>query len=449
MSDNIDFANIVLAINYSIFHIQYSITFIMKKALILGKGISGEGASAALKSLGYQTRIFDDSEKTPLPKLTGISLVILSPGVPPSHPIAESARQKKIDIMGELELGYRLCRCPIVAITGTNGKTTVTNLLHRILANRGLKTDAVGNVGKSLAGVSVKSDTYDVLVCETSSFQLETISSFAPEIAMITNISPDHLDRHGTMDEYAQVKLKIAQNQTEKNFLILSMDDIPVKYLEGFSPRSHVLFVSTNRVVAGAYLLEDKLYYFDEFICDRSSLRLKGNHNVSNALFAIAGARILGVDRAVIAETLADFEPDAHRLQFIGTYGGKRYYDDSKGTNINACLKACESMQGDTALILGGSDKGYNFERLFEELPKHITYITAIGETAEAIKTAGAKYARDVIVCESMEEAVECCAESETQNVLLSPATASYDMFKDYKERGRIFAGIVKALTAN
>jgi len=417
----------------------------MKKALILGKGISGTGASEALKSFGYETKIFDDSDKIPPPELTGVSIVILSPGIAPSHPLAEKARQKKIDVMGELELGYRLCRCPIVAVTGTNGKTTVTNLLHRIFANRGLKTDAVGNVGKSLAEVSVKSKDYDVLVCETSSFQLETVSSFAPEIAMITNISPDHLDRHGTMDEYARTKLKIAQNQTEKNFLILSMDDIPVKYLENFSPRSHVLFVSTKRVVAGAYLLDGKLYYFDEFICDRSSLRLQGNHNVSNALFAIAGARIMGIDRAVIASTFADFESDAHRLQFVGTYGGKRYYDDSKGTNIDACLKACESMQGETALILGGSDKGYNFEQLFEKLPQHITYITAIGETAEAVRIAGEKYAKTVIICKSMDEAVKNCAGSQAQNVLLSPATASYDLFKDYKERGQRFAEIAKS----
>ncbi|MCL2370449.1 MAG: UDP-N-acetylmuramoyl-L-alanine--D-glutamate ligase [Firmicutes bacterium] len=421
----------------------------MKKALILGKGISGSGAAEALQSLGYNTKIFDDSDGGKPPKLTGISIVVHSPGVPITHPTIQEAKQKNIDTMGELELGYRLCRCPLVAITGTNGKTTVTRLLHRILANRGLRTDAVGNVGKSLASASLKSNEYDVLVCETSSFQLESITSFAPEIAMITNISPDHLDRHGTMDEYAKTKLKIAQNQTEKNFLILSMDDIPIKYLEGFAPRSHVLFVSTKRVVAGAYLLDGKLYYFDEVICDRSNLKLQGDHNVSNALFAAAAARIMGVDRTVIAQTFADFELDDHRLQFIGTYGGKRYYDDSKGTNIDACLKACESMQGDTALILGGSDKGYDFGRLFDELPTHITYITAIGETATAIKSIGAIYAKEVIICDSLEEAVECCSNSDIQNVLLSPATASYDMFKDYKERGERFAEIVKNMGQN
>ena len=415
----------------------------MKKALILGKGISGLGAEKALKSLGYSSRFFDDADGDAMPDLADISLVIVSPGVAITHPIVTEARKRSIEAYGELELGYRLCRCPIIAVTGTNGKTTVTELINRILLKRGLRSDAVGNVGKSLAAAAMVSAEFDAYVCEVSSFQLESTVSFAPDIAMITNISPDHLDRHGTMEEYARTKLRIAASQTEKNFLILSADDIPIGYLKGFVPRSHVLFVSTRSVVAGAYMLDGKLYYFDEFICDRANLKAAGIHNVSNALFAAAAARIVGVERSVIASVFAEFDTGEHRLQDLGVFGGKRYFDDSKGTNIDACLKACGSMTGDTALILGGSGKGYDYSELFDKLPAHITYITAIGETAGELEAAGARYGRGVIVCPTLEDAVHKCAASSAANVLLSPASASFDMFRDYKERGERFAEIV------
>jgi len=414
----------------------------MKKALILGKGISGLGADKALRSLGYETAFYFDGGAPP--DLVDVSLVIVSPGISIAHPVIAVARSKSIDVYGEMELGYRLCRCPLIAVTGTNGKTTVTELINAILLKKGLKSDAVGNIGKSLSAAALDSGEFDMIVCEASSFMLESTISFAPDIAIITNITADHLDRHGTMEEYARAKMRITANQTEKNFLILSADGIPVEYVKDLESRAHVLFVSTKGVVAGAYQLDGKLYYFDEFICDRDSLKMTGEHNVSNALFGIAAARIMGVERSVITAVFAEFEPGKHRLQDIGVYGGKRYFDDSKGTNIDACLKACNSMRGDTALILGGSGKGYDYGELFANLPAHITYITAIGETADEI----AKHGRGVVICVSLEEAVHKCAAADVANVLLSPAAASFDMFTDYRERGNKFREIISSLRA-
>jgi len=418
----------------------------MKKALILGRGISGEGAKAALKSLGYSTQLYDDGDGLPPPTLSDKSVVIVSPGVSIRHPLVVEAKGLGIDTYGEIELGYRLSKCPLIAITGTNGKTTVTKLIDSIMHTKGLKSRAVGNCGVSLARVATDGEDYDVLVCEVSSFQIESTISFRPDIAMITNLSPDHLDRHGTMEDYALTKLRIAENQTDKNFLLLSADSIPVRYMRDFAPRSHVLFCSTKGVTAGSYMRDQKLYYFDEYICDRANLRLVGEHNVSNALFAIATARIMGIDKAIIAKALSEFVPDEHRLVDLGLVGGKRYFDDSKGTNIDACLKACQSMVGDTALILGGSSKGYDFGELLAGLPPSIVYITAIGQTADEIKLAGIKHNRAVTISATLNEAVERCHKADTVNVLLSPACASFDMFRDYSDRGNQFRQIVKKL---
>ena len=242
------------------------------------------------------------------------------------------------------------------------------------------------------------------------------------------------------MAEYARTKLRIAEKQTESDYLVLSADDIPLGLLQGFSPRAQVLYTSLRRRVNGAYLLDGNVYYGDEKICERDTIRLLGDHNVANVLTAICAARLSGVPNEVIVKVVSTFQTDAHRVQLVAHKGGKTYYNDSKGTNIAATLRACEAVPADVCLIAGGSDKGYAFDELFTGLPDSVTRILAIGQTAQGLAEAAARCGYgNLQTCETLLQAVMRAAAGREQTVLLSPAAASFDMFQNYEERGRIF----------
>jgi len=417
--------------------------------------------------------------------ISNYDLIVASPSVPLSHEIYRLAHEHGVEIYGEVELGARLFDGLLIGVTGTNGKTTVTRLIGNILSRAGIPALVCGNIGVSFAeavveGAEVKGqglgakkepvgarhalpqkevlaqdlgqgtpchygNGFSTAVVELSSFQLESIVTLKPDIAVITNITPDHLDRHGTFESYAAAKLNIVKNQTAADTLILSGDDISVDVLAGFCPASDVLYTSVRGKVRGAYLHDGTLYYMGEPVVKRSEICLKGDHNIANCLFAICAAKLRGVPNHIVAEVLAEFEPDDHRIKFVGCVDGKNYFNDSKGTNIGATLAAARAMNGATALILGGKDKGYEFDGLFANLPAFVAYIIALGETSGKICAAARRAGfSDIQTAPSLESAVKAAAATNAQNILLSPACSSFDIFAGYEERGRAFEEIVR-----
>ncbi len=412
-----------------------------KRVLIIGKGISGEGAKTALDGLGAECAFYEDTYTVNGNKA---DMIVVSPGISREHAVFGHAAENGIEIIGEAELGYRINKKPVIAITGTNGKTTVTELIGKILERAGHKVAVCGNIGNSFSLAAFRGG-YDYAVVEISSFQLETVKYFKPYIAVITNISPDHLDRHKTMGAYCAAKRKIAAKQTKEDYLVLSQDDIPLYALEDFMPQSSVMYTSVRGKMRGAYVTENKIYYMGEYVCDTDRVRMEGEHNLKNALSAVCAAKILNVKNKCIVSALTDFLPDAHRLNLVARKGGKNYYNDSKGTNIMASVCAAEYMSGDTCLIAGGSDKGYEYDELFTKLPPGVVRIAAVGETAAKIKRAADKYGfANIEVFDDFTKAFLWAKDGIEENVLLSPASASFDMFTSYSERGEAFERLVR-----
>lgn len=417
--------------------------FLNKRVLIVGDGVSGKGAFDALSGAAeceFFTEHFFDCPKT------NFDFIVVSPGIRKEHKIFDFAYDNNIPIFGEIELGYKLYSGKIIAVTGTNGKTTVTSLIGEILKNDQKSVSVCGNIGVSFSRCA-RFDSSDFAAVEVSSFQLESVTEFKPHIACILNITPDHLDRHKDMKEYTEAKLRIALNQDKDDYLILSQDDIPLSALENFYPKSRVLYTSVRGKVPGAYLSNGKIFFFDEYICDRDVVRMQGEHNIQNALFAVCVSKLNNVKNKTIIQTLSQFLPPNHRIVNLGVKCGKCFYNDSKGTNIAATLKAAASMPSSACLILGGSDKGYEFDELFKRMPKNIVHIFALGETSgKIIDAAKRNNFFEIEKVNSLEEAVKLSAVLDVENVLLSPACASFDMFKNYAERGEVFERAVMEL---
>ena len=416
----------------------------VRTVLIVGNGESGKSALAALEKEGCKCIVCDRNSR--LSESEHYDMAVVSPGVARSSKEFDYALKTADKVIGELELGFLLNGDrPVIAVTGTNGKTTVTELVGHILGGV-MKTAVCGNIGTPFSKCAFEGE-YDVAVVETSSFQLETVSTFRPHIACITNIDSDHLDRHGSVENYARLKLSIADNQTAKDFLVLSQDGIPSTFLKDFSPRSDVWYTALDRKVRGAYSLGGELMFMNERICAREDFAPIGDFNTANALSAICICRLAGVDSDTIASALRTFDTAPHRLKPVRTLGGRTYWDDSKGTNIAATLAACAAMKGDTLLILGGSDKGYGYDELFEKMSPKIKEIVLLGETADKIEESARRFGFGSLRrVDSLSEAVSYASEREVENVLLSPASASFDMFKNYEERGEAFIRAVKEL---
>ncbi len=416
-----------------------------RKVLIIGGGVSGNGAYEAVRALGGESVIYKDSDGGLIPD-AGFDLIVISPSIAKEHIIYKFAREKKIPLIGEIELGYKIFGGEIAAVTGTNGKTTTTALIGQMLKNDNKSVSVCGNIGVSFSKCAAL-EKADYAALEVSSFQLESIQDFKPKIACVLNLTPDHLDRHKNMEEYIRSKLNIASNQDESDYLILSQDDIPLISLENFHPAAQVLYTSVRGKVKGAYLMGGKIFFFDEYICDRDQIRLMGTHNVSNALAAICACKLLGVSNKAIIETLSTFDSPAHRIKNVGTYLGKTFYNDSKGTNIAATLKAVQTLSSDTCLILGGSDKGYEFDELFVNLPPTVKHVYVIGETADKIIAAAYRNRfYEIEKKNTLEETVFDSVMLSVDSVLLSPACASFDMFFNYADRGERFVKAVREL---
>ena len=393
--------------------------------------------------------------ENPVTLIAKADKVIISPGVPVDAPLVTAARKMNVPLIGELELGALFDKSKMVAITGTNGKTTTTTLLCEIFKNAGRIARTAGNIGIPYTRVAMEAKEEDVTVCEVSSFQLETIETFHPKVAAVLNITEDHLNRHGTMKEYIRLKMRVFENQTEQDIAVLNFDDAALQD-KAANIKSRVMWFSRKGVVPMGAFIEDGCIMCamggeTRKVVEIEQVRIPGPHNLENALAATCVATAMGVPAPVIRHTLRTFEGVEHRIEFVRVIDEITFINDSKGTNVDSTIKAVQTMQTSTAIILGGYDKHSDFAPLAEEIVKApaIEIAVLIGETAKQIKAAlEEKGFRNILCADSMESAIALARASlsGTGNVLLSPACASFDMFKDYEARGRAFKEIVMRL---
>ena len=444
-----------------------------KRVLIVGMARSGIAAAQLLCREGAQVTVNDMKPREAfgdkldvlnalpvtfrmgedgLDALKGQDILVISPGVPIDAPIVKAAKNQGVKVTGEMEMASTLVKGSLVAVTGTNGKTTTVSLLGAIFEAAGKVAHVCGNIGYPLSAAAMESKYDHVVVAEVSSFQLETTETFHPLSAAVLNVTEDHLNRHGTMEVYTGLKRHIFEAQDENDFAVLNYEDEACrKMAEGL--KSKVLFFSRlHEVEQGAFVRDGKIVVRigadEKNVCDAEELRIPGPHNLENALAAAAIAFSRGVPAPVIRHALRTFPGVEHRIEVTRELDGVRYINDSKGTNVDSTIKAVQSMKAPTAIILGGYDKHVSFDALADEIVKTplIQNCVLIGVTAPQIEKAlrNAGYTA-IHHAGSMQEAVEMCRSLSAPggNVLLSPACASFDMFEDYEQRGRIFKEIV------
>jgi UDP-N-acetylmuramoylalanine--D-glutamate ligase len=438
-----------------------------KRVTVVGLARSGVAAARALHGLGAVVTVTD---KKPSGQLTeqikalgsgGIrleagghpdrvflegDLIVLSPGVPKIAPIL-AAQRRGVKVISELELAWLLSDSPFIGITGTNGKSTVTTLVGLMMKKAGKKTLVAGNIGNALTEDPRLLRRQDWIVAELSSFQLEDIETFRPRVATILNITQDHLDRYHDIDEYAEAKARVFMNQQKEDFLVLNFDDPLVKALAKRSSATVVPFSRLLRFNPGACMLDGYLLFNGKRVCRAGEIRIKGVHNLENALAAAAMALCAGADRDAVAAVLREFPGLEHRLEFVRERNGVTYINDSKGTNVGAVVKSVEGFTQPVILIAGGLDKGSDFRPLFNLFRQKVKLLILIGKAAEKMaETLGT--ATETLFAKTLQDAVRTGAgrASPGDVVLLSPACASFDMFKDFENRGRQFKEAVMNL---
>ncbi len=449
--------------------------FLNKNVLVYGTGISGISAATLLETVQARVVLYDENTKNAkeqirqkLPKdskakiilgvlsedvIGTLDLVVLSPGVPTDIPLVEEFKTRNIPVWGEIELAYRLSKGRVVAITGTNGKTTTTTLVGKLMKNYFDSVFVVGNIGNPYteAALEMKEDT--VTVAEISSFQLETVDRFHPAVSAILNITPDHLNRHHTMECYIETKEKIACNQTKEDVCVLNYDDEVTRKFGERCSASVLYFSRLHTLEMGVYLEDDTFIYADGNtktpICKTTDLKVLGGHNHENVMAAIAMAVSMKVPMDVIRKTVMEFTAVEHRIEFVAEKNGVDYYNDSKGTNPDAAIKGIQAMNRKTVLIGGGYDKGSEYDEWIESFDGKVTHLVLLGATREKIAECARKHGfHKIMFADTMEEAVEICARlaNPGEAVLLSPACASWGMFDNYEQRGRIFKELVRKL---
>ena len=377
-------------------------------------------------------------------------LIVVSPGVPAKLPELELARARGIPVWSEIELAWRFLRGKLIAITGSNGKTTTTSLVAHILQTAGIPTLIGGNIGTPLLALVENSMDTTVTVAEISSFQLETTEKFRPEIGVLLNLTPDHLDRHASFDEYAQAKVRMFENQLERDIAILNADDPEITRRMPTKP--HIFWFSRQkRVAAGAFLRDEQIFFRNEgsevALARRDEISLRGEHNVENVLAACAAAYLAGADPAAIASGIKTFKGVEHRLEFVAEVSGVQFYNDSKATNVDAAVKAIEAFPGPLIVILGGKDKGSPYTPLRELLRERARLAILIGAAADKI----AEDLGDAVPLEragTLDRAVHLAMQTAQpgDTVLLAPACSSFDQFENYEQRGRTFKELVASL---
>lgn len=444
-----------------------------KKILVVGMGKSGMASVKVLKKLGAIVAIQDTKTEDELEpsfgrylenegicekyfrcipsQITDFDMIVLSPGVPTDLDWIRNAALANVEVVGEFELAYRLSKAEYVAITGTNGKTTTTTLVGDIFYAAGRRTSVVGNIGKAVISQAIDSNEGDWMVAEASSFQLETTKLFRPLVSAILNLTPDHLNRHKTLEAYGEAKARINMNQTSDDYLVYNYDDkATIKLVEKCKARL-VPFSRTKMLDYGAFVEDGKITIRDDEssyqLCGVDELKIIGNHNVENALAAAAISYFAGIDVETISETLRKFPGVEHRIEFSGTVDDVRYYNDSKGTNVDAAVTALKALKDNIILIAGGDGKGQDFTELTRAFEGHVKSLILLGRDAPIIE----KNARDVgfdniYNCKDMSACVAKARELAVSGdkVLLSPACASWDMYDNYEQRGNHFKSCVE-----
>lgn len=446
-----------------------------KKVLVFGSGKSGIGASDLLAKVGAFPVIYDGNAETDkdavvhktdgtysvtvyageLPKEVqdSLDLVVLSPGVPTDLPLVKSFYEQGLPVWGEVELAYRVGDGEVLAITGTNGKTTTTALLGKIMQDARESVFVVGNIGTPYTSKALEMKPNSVTVAEISSFQLETIDEFAPKVSAILNITEDHLNRHHTMEEYIRVKELITENQGTEDVCVLNYEDEVLReFGKHLTPRV-VYFSSGRKLDEGIYLDGNKIILKDGEkeieVVKTEDLKLLGKHNFENVMAAVAMAYYDGVSLDSIRKSICEFTAVAHRIEYVTEKKGVVYYNDSKGTNPDAAIKGIQAMNRPTLLIGGGYDKQSGYDEWIEAFDGKVRYLVLIGQTKEKIKEVAEKHGfHDIILCEDLKEAVKVCEEKAQPGdaVLLSPACASWGQFDNYEQRGDMFKEYVRNL---
>ncbi len=438
---------------------------------IIGMARSGLAAAKLAAKLGGQVLVSDSAEESKLleqiselrklsipfetdghsENLLGCDYLVLSPGVPLNIEILKKAQKKGIPIFSEIEFGYWVCKGTIIAVTGSNGKTTTTTLIGEIFKAAGYNTFVCGNIGLPFCEVADKIGKHDIAVVEISTFQLETIEDFKPHVAVILNLSPDHLDRHGSFNAYKALKYRIAENQTDTEFLVLNEEDKSLTTDNIKSGAERLLFTTRDKSEMKVFVSDNKLVSnFDsnkQNIIDINEILIQGPHNLQNAVAAVCVSSIFKIDSKVIKNVLSTFSGVEHRLEKIGQVAGVNFVNDSKATNVESVCYAIRSVAKPIYLIAGGRDKGAPYDKIAEIGKDKIKEIYAIGEAKEKIFEQLGKTI-PVHLIDSLENAVQFSFEKATPGgtVLLSPGCASFDMFKNYEHRGQIFKEAVASL---
>ena len=448
-----------------------------KKVVVVGTGVSGMGAVKLLSETSADITLYDGNDKAdrdeilkkipddcdlrliigemPDEVVKETDLLVISPGVPIDSDIVKLFEKENVPVWGEIELAYNFEKGTVFAITGTNGKTTTTTLVGEIMKKYNNQTFVVGNIGNSYTSEVLKTTKDSYTVAEISSFQLETIREFAPKGSAILNITPDHLNRHYTMENYAAVKESITKNQwkvREDDYCVLNYDDKVLREF-GKTIKNPVYFSRKEKPSKGAYLDGRIIRYFDGKddyeVMSVDDMHLFGNHNYENVMAAIAMTIEAGVPLNIIINVIKDFMGGGQRIEWGRDKEGVRYYNDSKGTNPDSSIKALEAMSRPTILIAGGYDKHSEFDEFIEAFDNKVKLMVLLGQTADKIEETAVRHGfTNIIKTDSLEKAVKICAENAVSGdvVLLSPACASWGMFKNYEERGKLFKEYVNSL---
>lgn len=444
-----------------------------KNVLVLGAGKSGSNAAKTLVELGAKVTLNDAKPASELPELAELSdlgvdviagghpqsiidatfdLLVKNPGIPYDNPVVQSAIEHKTKIITEVELAFQITDAEIIAVTGSNGKTTTTTMITKILNEERPKGHAyvAGNIGVPATMVAAKATADDTIVMELSSFMLLGIETLRPHVAVLTNIFENHLDYHKTRENYVNAKMRITLNQTPDDYFVVNYDKQEWRDLSERSAAQVVPFARTSEIMTGAYEQNGKLYYNQEFIMNADDIKVPGKQNVENALAAIAVAKILGKSNLAISNVLETFTGVRHRSQFVLEANGRRYYNDSKATDIEATQMALEGFNRPIVLLSGGLDRGYTFERLVPQFKEHVKAAVVFGETAElmtdALKQAGVTNIKKV---NDVKAAVPVAysLSDDGDIILLSPANASWDQYPNFEVRGDEFINAVETLT--
>ncbi len=430
---------------------------------VLGAGLSGTAAALLLQSKGARVTVLDSAEEKNLLKPTldnlrtqGVQVIsgtaadedsspyqmaVVSPGIDPTSRLARNFASRRIDIIGELEVGFQSCETPVIAVTGTNGKTTTTELLAQMLNACGQRTIACGNIGKPLSEVAREKKPFDVLTVEVSSFQLETIQTFRPSISLWLNFAPDHLDRYRSVADYRAAKLRIFENQTVDDVAVVNA----IEKIPGI--RSHTITFSAYSDQADFRLSEGTIICGGQAVLRLSETKLRGSHNIENLMATLAAGMTRGLSFTEMVPPLSKYEPQPHRCEFVREVAGVSYINDSKATNIDALEKALRAQTKPIILIAGGKDKGFTFDPLRSLVKEKVRSTILIGEMAESIRHSWNGAAKSEIansLADAVERAHSIAKAGEV--VLFSPGTSSFDMFKSYADRGDQFRALVQAL---